>query len=582
MADAFDYRWEWDLESSPEALWPLVSDTNRTNAEAGLPLVERIGGDGALQRVKLTYLGIPVEWDEYPYEWVKPKYFSVLRKYHSGPVAEMLVNAELEPNARGTRLTYSIRAIPRGFLGRLLIPIKIGVQTRKSFEAVFRRFDQLAGARRAPWEDREPEALPPGGRERLDAAAPELGSHAPKLASLLERGDAMSLARLRPYALADLWGIPRREALELCLRAVRSGVLDSRWDVLCPLCRGAKQTGRSLAEIKSAVHCDACNIDFTANFDRSVELSFRPNAAIRPLDLEEYCVGSPQRTPHIVAQQRVPANESRTIAMPVEPGRYRLRARGLAGFRHLRVEDGGAAELEIDLGPWPEDEPPVAPFAKLRLRNRGPERVVVLERTSWNDDAATAADVTTIQVFRDLFANEALRPGEQLGVESLTVIFTDLRNSTQLYRRIGDAPAFGKVMSHFDVLRAAIAAEEGALVKTMGDAVMAVFRRPVSAVSAMMRALDGLAASDLRLKVGIHRGPCIAVTLNDRLDYFGSTINIAARLEGLSEGGDIVISDAIHADPEVGRFLAGREVEALETTLKGFDQERFRLWRVRR
>lgn len=580
MADAFDYRWEWRLQSPPDALWPLVSDTNRTNHDAGLPLVERVGGDGALQRVKLTYLGIPVEWDEYPYEWVKPKYFSVLRKYHSGPVAEMLVNAELEPDEAGTRLTYSIRAIPRGFLGKILIPFKIGVQTRKSFEAVFRRFDALAAARKPPWEDREPETLAPGALERLEAA--DLGPHKPKLARLLERGDPMSVARIRPYALADVWGVPRREALELCLRAVRGGVLDSRWDVLCPLCRGAKQTGRSLGEIRSAVHCDACNIDFTANFDRSVELSFRPNAAIRPLDLQEYCVGSPQRTPHIVAQQRVPENEDRAISMPVEPGRYRLRARDVQGFRHLRVEDGGAGELEIPVEDWPDDEPAVAPFAKLRLRNRGPERIVALERTSWNDDAATAADVTTLQVFRDLFANEALRPGEQLGVESLTILFTDLRNSTQLYRKIGDAPAFGKVMSHFDVLKAAIAAEDGALVKTMGDAVMAVFRRPVSALCAMFRALDGLSTGDLVLKVGIHTGPCIAVTLNDRLDYFGSTVNIAARLEGRSEGGgEIVISDAVYRDPEVQRFLAGRTVEPIDTTLKGFDQEQFRLWRVK-
>jgi len=117
---------------------------------------------------------------------------------------------------------------------------------------------------------------------------------------------------------------------------------------------------------------------------------------------------------------------------------------------------------------------------------------------------------------------------------------------------------------------------------------MAVFRRPVGALRAMLRAREGLAAApgrvrELRLKAGMHYGPCIAVTLNERLDYFGSTVNIASRLEHLSEGGDIVLSAAVHDDPEVVEFLAEAthlRVEPLETELKGFDQERFALWRV--
>jgi class 3 adenylate cyclase len=153
-----------------------------------------------------------------------------------------------------------------------------------------------------------------------------------------------------------------------------------------------------------------------------------------------------------------------------------------------------------------------------------------------------------LQTFRDLFANEALRPGEQISVGSLTVVFTDLRDSTRLYSQIGDAPAFGRVMNHFDILEAAIAAEGGAIVKTIGDAVMAVFRRPLAALQAVINAQHNLhlaqgGEAPLSLKAGIHTGACIAVTLNERLDYFGSTVNIAARLAHLAAGGDIVLSN---------------------------------------
>jgi class 3 adenylate cyclase len=174
-------------------------------------------------------------------------------------------------------------------------------------------------------------------------------------------------------------------------------------------------------------------------------------------------------------------------------------------------------------------------------------------------------------------------------VGSLTVVFTDLRGSTRLYTEIGDAPAFGMVMEHFDVLRNIINDEGGAIVKTIGDAVMAVFRRPAPALRAMLTAQHALAGVStgnqaLRLKAGIHYGPCIAVTLNDRLDYFGSTVNVAARLEGLSSGDDVVISDAVRADPEVAELLEEHDSdyvsEPFAAALKGFDAGHFELWRV--
>jgi class 3 adenylate cyclase len=202
----------------------------------------------------------------------------------------------------------------------------------------------------------------------------------------------------------------------------------------------------------------------------------------------------------------------------------------------------------------------------------------------------TAAEVTTLQVFRDLFSSELLRPGEHISVGNLTILFTDLRDSTNLYREIGDAPAFGRVQDHFGVLQEAIAEEDGALIKTIGDAVMAVFRRPISGLWAILSAQQRLAfppddAPPLYLKAGMHHGPCIAVTMNDRLDYFGSVVNIAARLERLSSGKDVIISDAIRHDPEVAELLSAPDMqldaEQFEAQLKGFDNEQFYLWRVR-
>src|SRR6185436_12925124 len=169
----------------------------------------------------------------------------------------------------------------------------------------------------------------------------------------------------------------------------------------------------------------------------------------------------------------------------------------------------------------------------------------IIERLAWSDQSTTAAEVTSQQLFRDLFSREVLRQGEQISVGSMTVVFTDLKNSTQLYQDIGDAPAFGRVLTHFEILKAAVAAEDGCIVKTMGDAIMAVFPRSISAVRSMLHAQRWLAnpqafsfpegisvppssLQPLALKAGIHAGPCLAINQNDRLDYFGSTVNITA------------------------------------------------------
>jgi len=415
---------------------------------------------------------------------------------------------------------------------------------------------------------------------------------AERLADFLERGDDLAVSRIRAYKLADDWNEPRRLVLEICLRATRLGLLDFQWDLLCPMCRGPQESGVSLKDIKTDVHCESCQIDFTINFDRYVELTFRPNPSVRRVETLSYCVGSPHWTPHVVAQQLLSAGHTRELTLPLESGNYRIRALELSGSQDLVVSPEGesSAQVTVSNNGWSRDTLHVREKFSLTLKNdTDAEQLVILERLEWSDQATTAAEVTALQMFRDLFATEALRPGEQISVGTLTVLFTDLRHSTQLYREIGDATAFGRVMSHFDVVRKAIVEHDGAIVKTIGDAVMAVFRSSADALLAMLEVQCVLAeptdgSLPLQLKAGLNTGPCIAVTLNDRLDYFGSTVNMAARLEGLSSGSDVIISRSVYEDARVRELIESDDFAAVpfDMTLKGFENERFELWRVSR
>ncbi|MCP4356500.1 MAG: adenylate/guanylate cyclase domain-containing protein [Chloroflexi bacterium] len=603
------YHWKWDLQSSPQALWPFFADTNRLNRDTGLSPVEEMErlpeeySNNARHHLRY-HTPIPfvhLDFEEEPFEWVFPYRYGVLRRFLNGPVDTFRVLANLNPTQDGgTHLDYQIWIRPRNILGRLGTAVAIGQIAPRRFDKVLRAYDQMMATEIVPYTAVNIR-LSSGGEARLARMSWQLtgAGHnealVSRLVSLLRTADDMTLSRIRPYLFADQWGTSRKELLELFLQATRVGLLDFQWEVLCPMCRGAEdRISNRLADVHSHAHCSTCNIDFDTNFENSVELTFAPNPAIRDVPHLEYCVAGPEITPHIIVQQLLPAGNERLVTPILEPGRYRLRAMALSGGQYFRVLDGddGRDDLHIQLDgrAWSSEEVSLNQTPQLRLQNgTDGEHLLILERTAWSDQATTASEVIAMQKFRDLFANEALRPGEQIGVGSLTVLFTDLVDSTRMYREIGDAPAFGLVMSHFDVLHDVIDAEQGAIVKTIGDAIMAVFRRPVSALRVIHRAQEILqnpadGRRPLHLKAAVHTGPSIAVTLNERLDYFGTTINIASRLEKFARANDIILSDNVYADPEVREYLTDPYesfvIEPFEETLKGFDDECFKLWRV--
>lgn len=602
------WHWQWRFQSSPAQLWPLVSNTERFNRDADVPPIQDltrgqtiIDGRRMLKMYRLS-LGplklVPITWQEEPFQWVEPRSFGVMRRYTSGPLESMRIYAELQPtDDGGTLFTYDTWIRPRGLLGWLAAQVQLSILSRFAFDRTFRHYDAVARLRADLALELGRARLAPGGEARLAALRADLlrrlrdPAYTPivdRLIELIRRGDEITLSQIRPYALADSWGFPRRALLETCLHAVRAGLLSFRWEVLCPLCRGTKEQADHLRDLHETGHCEVCHVDFDVNFDQAVEITFYPAPSIRPLERLPYCVGGPQMTPHIVAQQLLAPGQAWEGDLALEAGRYRLRMIDVPGGQYLRAEDGGAATLEMRASlSWPTEETIIDRQVHLRLLNdSAADRLVILERMRWSDQAVTAAEVTTLQIFRDLFSSEALRPDARISVGALTIVFTDLKGSSRLYHEIGDAPAFGLVMNHFDVLRTAIAAENGAIVKTLGDAVMAVFRRPVNALRAIAWAQEQLAAAPtpLVLKAGVHSGPSIAVTLNERLDYFGTNVNLAARLADLSQGGDIVISEAVYDDPEVRDLLEGRNLllgsEAFLTALRGFGAERFPLYRI--
>ena len=598
MAKEYHYLWIWDLESSPEALWPLISDTNRFNRDTGLPPIQLLGISKGVRLVKFKIPVVSVEWEEEPFEWTYPYRFGVLRRYRKGPLAEMRVDCRLErlPSS-GTRITYETWVKPKNIIGNIGIPLAIGIISAKRFGYAFKRYDLIASSGGAALSISTDRNLSQAGKDRFKVLNERLflqGEDVDTLDHLhdyLLQADDLSIQRMRPYALADGWELPRRTVLETFLRATRAGMLDMYWELLCPECRGVAEGHQHLGDVSGTAHCNTCRIEFNATFDHNVEVIFRPNPSIRAVDASvEFCVGSPQRQPHIIFSLIVPPHEELPLSTMLNEGRYVLRTSDLPGSQLVLATKNGMERSDFRASSfgWNTNllELSLTPYIRL-INETDSAQTFELERTTWSDQAATAADVTILQVFRDLFSSEVLRPGEEISVGSTTLMFTDLRNSTKLYREIGDAPAFGRVREHFEILEQAIAEQGGSIVKTMGDSVMAAFRNPASAVKAIwdvQKQLSARGEPPLSIKAGIHHGPCIVVNLNDRLDYFGSTVNIAARLPHFSQGGEVVLSEPIRNDPEVIAFLeksaAPNSMSRFQSEIRGFDTS-MELWKIR-
>lgn len=590
MGKAQSRVWVWRFDGhAPAAIWASMADTARFNEAAELPkqeIDEQPQADGSVRYFARAKKGpFTLAWEERPVNWVADRWFEHRRDFSSGPLAMLYAELTLVPTEAGCEGHYKVTAEPANLFGRIMLGSgRFFASIGSSFTALAESArDYAAGARDEPF-DHPPPVLAAGAAERVAAMVariedtPHGHGLARRLADMILTASEVDMWSIRPLALARRWDAAERHLIELCLQAVKAGLLELRWDLLCPRCRVGKASAAGLDRLPDGAHCSSCNIDYDREFSRNVEATFRPAPAVRPLAGGEYCLFGPMSTPHIKVHVTVPPNQTRRLEAGLEPGAYRLRTLEPGAELDLDWSGGGFPEMRIDAAEAVVAGAPAAP-GELRLVNEARRPLTfVIEARSWVRDALTADRVTAMQAFRDLFSDQTLRPGDEVGIGRVALMFTDLQGSTALYQRVGDAAAYRLVRDHFAFLVATVREHNGALVKTIGDAVMASFSDPADAVRAALAVQAQVAGFNreqgdqhIVIKVGLHCGPCIAVTMNDRLDYFGSVVNMAARLEGQSLGGDIVLSTETHADPAVQELLSPFVLSRETTELKGFD-----------
>lgn len=425
-----------------------------------------------------------------------------------------------------------------------------------------------------------------------------------------------ALVRINPVRFAEQHGFATGAVVELLLRARKLGLATMEWQYVCPGCGEIVERLASLTSATAHAFCEVCSADRDADLSDFIEITFSVAPDIRrsrfhdpwALTPDEHFFryrftqsavvddGSPLRD-HLercaAACAYVEPGATRTFALTAEPG-YLWFTNGPAlivgadrtaecrsfAFAYTGTRSKGF-RAAIAAGP-----------VRIDFTNATEERYALMI-TSLRDhyelrmtSFLSGAQLLSNQTYADLFAAETMPPGEGLAVKRLALLFTDLRGSTALYDRIGDLRAFELVRLHFGHLRESIGRNAGALVKTIGDAVMASFVDPRDAMRAALDMRARIAAFNaeagdelLGLKIGLHYGACLAVTLNERRDYFGQTVNIAARVQALAGADEIVGTEDVMALPAVADLTRGLRIEPIDVELRGI-AERLRVHRI--
>lgn len=605
MRSVRNYIQEKIVQIPRDEVWSLLSDTNHMHRviQSFKLDFEGIGNDGrGVHRKAFTkMMGMyKIRWKEFPFEWSKGNYYSVYREYHNGPVKSFFMNVEfhdvegsLPGGEKATKIVLDANVITANLLGDIIVPFTVNKQMNRMFDYTLKFLQQkVDGKVYAIPQSKSAFIVNEAELTRLfeDLLKTEANpAYIPLVRDHLMHHDDDLVVDMRPYEWADAWGCDRDDLLRFFLYCTQVGILNLSWHLICQNCRISKSSSATLSQVGTSFHCDFCGIDFENNLDKYMELKFTVNSVIRKATKQVFCIGGPAITPHIYAQLIARSQQTLTVQIPQNNKKYRLRTLQTNHLLWIQYElNGEPPHLNYTSSGWEVDEIPYGDEHRtITLYNQCDEDiVVVLELDEWEENTVTAAKVCTMPEFRRMFSAEVLAPGHEIGIENVTFFFSDLLGSTTFYETVGDAPAYGQVRQHFEFMTHWIQLNNGTIVKKIGDAVMAVFEKPEEGIKAALdiqlhvdefnaNSINASAGEPIIIKIGVHHGNAISVNSDNRMDYFGRNVNIAARTQGLSKGNDLVISNSCMAHPGVQNLLSNQNVSVtlIEATLRGIEHK---------
>jgi class 3 adenylate cyclase len=458
----------------------------------------------------------------------------------------------------------------------------------------------------------------------------------PELERFIRTADDYDLFRVNPLHYGGLTGLSDAEAIELFVHAANVGLFEMDWLLICAYCPQVAGSFRELDQVHPRFQCAFCNAINDVALDDYIQVTFTVAGGVRDiifhhpemLSVEDFYLRynfargfiaplgmTHQQLVDVLSRgfADIEAHQQRSFDFEVTPGRFEVLDLShkllLVFFANGEPAEPQETLVQLESGHFLVPDRPTAPrdmvlgdgrFSFRQTADLSPgKHTFAIENRS--DDRGrfwfvqypfgfephlveyepflSGKRLLLTPCFGELYKAQVVDEGESLNVSDMTYLFSDLMQSTALYESVGDVNAYFLVRQHFVILSRIIRERSGTIVKTIGDAVHAGFEHPQDALRAAIEMIEELsrfsqtASRPLGLKVGIHRGRAIAVTLNDRIDYFGQDVNIAARLQGLAGANEVCISAAVMEAPGVDEIVKSRSVSRTYDDLKGIGQK---------
>ncbi len=418
---------EWDLASSPQTLWPLISDTARMNEALELPayrIAETFDENSIRRRYgEMMEDGRRVRWEEPVFEWVENGWWRWRRFHEDGPLRESGGILMLMPGKNGgTRMHYTLSVEPSGAMGRMLVAsghLKIAARAFRKFTT---QMDQYCQKPLGEFYSNFSSSVAKKPRKKMPKAISSEQKLLTQFAEWLAVAPHADRIDLRSKRLARCLNVSDSEALNACLQAVRSGDLVMRYRAICSACRASAIEVNALRDIPAIMACQRCGSGFHRDLGGSVEVLFSV-AGVRP-NTSRYCGSGPSGALHIQVQQNLGAMERRDLEYKVPSGVYIARAVDGPVSEAFELAEASGVHVTLTSGIT------IMPHKGGSVIENHSKRdyTVLIERCDWPDDALPVAGLLAEQCFHDLMPDEKLPDGDSatvgngviLGVGDLT------------------------------------------------------------------------------------------------------------------------------------------------------------------
>lgn len=554
----FENFWCFEVNGNVDEVWAYLSDTSRFNREVGFDGRESKEVDGNTE-VTTRMLGIQQIWIEEPWNWVYGKTIVSNRVYKKGMAKTVHSVFHIEPvPERGLCRVYIFFGwqIYNPFW-RVVIRVTSPI-VKYNFQKTFDKVSGFLSKNKGDFSGRAlkgklktlSEKQQRRMRDLLSTLTDKIGNAgiAAKLGAHISTGDDFELESIRALKLASEWNENSKEVIKTCLHATKLGLLNISWNVVCPHCRGPRFNAETLGDIPEQSSCESCDLNFTTAEPDVVEIVFKVNKAVRDVPDVLYCAAEPAKKVHIKIHQVIAPGESFKFSASFGVGYYRARSSNSDEYMIYLIQEGcDVKSSAVFIDSVDRECKVIGASTILSVKNSGSAPLdFTFEELQWNKYMLRPAQIFLISEFRDLFSDEHLNSTVKLHLGEQTILFTDIVGSTKFYERVGDAKAFAEVRTHFQEIFADVKKYEGAVVKTIGDAVMATFPSLQDAFEAacaiQKRFYEGRSDLSIRVRISIHKGVVIAVQLNTGIDYFGTVVNSGAKIQSLAGAGEIALA----------------------------------------